>query len=118
MLRNRKSQKFLASLFTAVYLFVALFSQSFHDHGSGEVFKDFHFTKADKTFTNSSEVAHYADCLSCHILHEGKYITSQEFFFSAISIEDFHLEVFTNEKAFVKLSLFNFHLRGPPAIFI
>ena len=118
MLRNRESQKFLASLFAAVYLFVALFSQSFHDHGSGEVFKDFHFTKVDKTFSNSSELAHYADCLSCHILHEGKYAGSQEFSFSAISLEDSHLEIFTNEKAFVKLSLFNFHLRGPPALFI
>ena len=118
MLRNKKKQKFLASLFTAVYLFVALFSQSFHDHGSGEVFKDFHFTNAEKTFTKSTEVAHYADCLSCHILHEGKYITSQDFSFSAISIEDFHLEIFTDEKHFVKLSLFNFHLRGPPALII
>lgn len=118
MLRNRKSQKFLASLFTAVYLFVALFSQSFHDHGSGEVFKDFHFTKAEKTFTKSTEVAHYADCLSCHILHEGKYVNSQEFFFSAISGEDFHLEIFTEESTFSPLSLFNFHLRGPPALFI
>ena len=118
MLRNRKSQKFLASLFAAVYLFVALFSQSFHDHGSGEVFKDFHFTKADKTFTTSSEVAHYADCLSCHILHEGKYIGVQEFFFSAISIEEFQLEIFATEKSLVPLALFNFQRRGPPAFFI
>jgi hypothetical protein len=118
MLRNTKSQKFLASLFTAVYLFVALFSQNFHDHGSGEVFKDFHFTKVEKTFTNSSKAVHYADCLSCHILHEGKYINSQEFFFSAISVKDFHLEIFTFEKTFHPLALYNFHLRGPPAFFI
>lgn len=118
MLRNKKSQKFLASLFAAVYLFVALFSQSFHDHGSGEVFKDFHFTKSDKTFTTSSEVAHYADCLSCHILHEGKYITAQEFFFKAILVEEFQLEIGEAERIFKPLSLFNFQLRGPPAFFI
>ena len=118
MLRNKKSQKFLASLFTAVYLFVALFSQSFHDHGSGEVFKDFHFTKVEKTFTKSSTVVPYSDCLSCHILHEGKYITSQNFYFSAISIEDFQLEIFTAEKTFSPLALFNYQLRGPPVFFI
>ncbi|QOW08918.1 hypothetical protein Q73A0000_00430 [Kaistella flava (ex Peng et al. 2021)] len=118
MLRNRKSQKFLASLFTAVYLFVALFSQSFHDHGSGEVFKDFHFTKAEKTFTKTTDAAHYSDCLSCHILHEGKYVSVQDFFFSAISIEDFHLEIFSAERTFRPLALFNFQLRGPPSFFI
>ena len=118
MLRNRKSQKFLASLFAAVYLFVALFSQSFHDHGSGEVFKDFHFTKADKTFTNSSEAAHYADCLSCHILHEGKFVNAQEFSFSTIAIEDYQLKIITAEKSFKLLSLFNFQERGPPTFFI
>ena len=118
MLRKKKSQKFLASLFAGVYLFVALFSQSFHDHGSGEVFKDFHFTKADKTFTNSSEAAHYADCLSCHILHEGKFVNASEFFFSAISIEDYQLKIITAEKTFSLLSLFNFQVRGPPVFFI
>ena len=91
MLRNRNSQKFLATLFAAVYLFVALFSQNFHDHGSGEVFKHFHFTKVDKTFTTTSDIGHYSECLSCHILHEGKYETTQDFFFSAISIEQFQL---------------------------
>lgn len=118
MLRNKKSQKFLASLFTAVYLFVALFSQNFHDHGSGEVFKDFHFTKVEKTFTNSSQAVHYADCLSCHILHEGKYVNSQEFFFSAISIENFQIEIFTAEKSFSLFDLYTYQVRGPPVFFI
>ena len=118
MLRNRESQKFLASLFAAVYLFVALFSQSFHDHGSGEVFKDFHFTKVDKTFSNSSELAHYADCLSCHILHEGKFVNAKEFSFSAISSDDYHLIIIKAEKNFSLLSFSNFHVRGPPAFFI
>lgn len=118
MLRNKKGQKFLASLFTAVYIFVALFSQNFHNHGSGEIFKDFHFTKVEKTFTNSAQAVHYADCLSCHILHEGKYINSQEFFFSAISIEDFQLEIFSAKKSFNSLALYTYQVRGPPVFFI
>ena len=118
MLRDRNSQKFLATLFASVYLFVALFSQSFHDHGSGEVFKDFHFTKVEKTFTNSTTAGHYSECLSCHILHEGKYVTAHEFLFSAISIEQFNLEIFSVENSFVPVAHFNFHLRGPPPFFI
>ena len=118
MWRNRKHQKFLASLFTAVYLFVALFSQSFHDHGSGEHFKDFHFTKVENTFSDSSKDFHYTDCLSCHILHEGKYLTAQEFFFKAISIDEFQLEIVATTRNFDRYHLFNFQLRGPPALFI
>lgn len=118
MSRKRKSQKFLAPLFGALYLFVALFSQSFHDHGSGEVFKDFHFSKVEKTYTDSSTVTHYSDCLSCHILHEGKYIGFQEFFFSAISVEKFRSETFAAEKIFIPVAFFDFYLRGPPLFFI
>lgn len=118
MLRIKKNQNFLASLFASVYIFVALFSQSFHEHGSGEVFKDFHFTKADKTITSSSEVAHYADCLSCHVLHQGKYVTSPDFSFSFFATEDFQVEIFRTEKTFMPLALFNFAVRGPPLPFI
>ncbi len=118
MLRNKKNQKYLASLFSAIYLFVALFSQSFHDHGSGEAFKDYQSTKADRTFTDSGTVTHYADCLYCHIVHEGKYISSPEFFFDAISSEEFQLEFFTVENSFKSISLYNFHPRGPPLFFV
>lgn len=118
MLRNRNSQKSLASLFATVYVFVALFSQNFHEHGSGEMFKDFHFTKVEKTFTSSATVAHYSDCLSCHILHEGKYLGFQDFLFSAISVEEFQLPIFAAAETFVPITIFDCFLRGPPAIFI
>ena len=118
MFRNKDNPKFLATLFASVYLFVALFSQNFHEHGSGEVFKDFHFQKTEKTFTSSSEITNYADCLSCHILHEGKYVNLQEFLFSAISESYFKVEIFTAERITVSQTLYNFHVRGPPAFFI
>jgi hypothetical protein len=46
-LKNKNTRTSLATLFTGVYLFVVLFSQNFHNHGSGEVFKDFHFQKTE-----------------------------------------------------------------------
>lgn len=118
MLRNKKNHQFLATLFTAVYLFVALFSQNFHNHGSGEVFKGFHFIKVEKTFTEAPVAISFTDCLSCHILHEGKFIPSQGFVFSAISIYDFQLEIFTAERTFIPLTLFSSQSRGPPTLFI
>lgn len=118
MLPNNKSKQFMASLFATVYLFVALFSQSFHDHGSGEVFKDFHFTKSEKTFTNSSAVSNYTECLSCHVLHEGKYFSSNPFHFSTYSFLQVQSEIVTAQtKAYVE-SLTSYYLRGPPSNFI
>ncbi|WP_226065363.1 hypothetical protein [Kaistella polysaccharea] len=118
MLRNRTHQKFLATLFAGVYLFVALFSQNFHEHGSGEILKDFHFTKVDKTFSTSSKIVHYTDCLSCHFLHEAKYITAQAFFFKAIAAEELHLGNFSFEKIALHSAFYNYYLRGPPVFFI
>lgn len=118
MLRNKQNQKFLATLFASVYLFVALFSQNFHEHGSGEVFKDFHFQKTEKTFSTSSTIANYSDCLSCHILHDSKYVNLEEFFFSALSESYFLVEIFTDQQSVVQETIYGFHLRGPPTLFI
>ena len=41
-------------IFALLYLFVTLFSQNFHNHGSGEVFKDFNFKKSEKTYTKGN----------------------------------------------------------------
>ena len=54
MLKKREHHRILALLFAALYLFVALFSQNFHNHGSGEIYKDYHFKKAEKTFAFSA----------------------------------------------------------------
>lgn len=118
MLTNNKSKQLMASLFATVYLFVALFSQSFHDHGSGEVFKDFHFTKSEKTFTNSSAVSNYTECLSCHVLHEGKYVNPNSFHFSTYSFLQVHSEIVTTQREAYVESLTSFYLRGPPTNFI
>lgn len=118
MIRSRQIRKFLAAFFTAVYLFVALFSQHFHNHGSGEVFKDFHFKKTEKTFTQGDLISEFTDCLSCHILHDGKYLLPHDFSCGFKNFSEFKLQVFAYQQRFAKLEFFYFQLRGPPADFI
>lgn len=117
MLRKVESKKMIAMLFAIVYLFVALFSQNFHDHGSGEVLKDFHFSQKEKTF-KSSQVYNYSNCLSCHVLHDGKHLNFKPFEFSTYS---FHVNVdktFSPKSKSFASTITHFFLRGPPHYFI
>ncbi|MBU4539493.1 MAG: hypothetical protein L6264_07790 [Weeksellaceae bacterium] len=118
MLRNRTYRRFAAVLFTGVYLFVALFSQNFHNHGSGEVFKDFNFKKTEKTFSTGHLSINFTDCLSCHILHDGNSLLPEHFQFSALKNEDFRKQLFACEQRFATREFFDVQLRGPPVLFI
>ena len=118
MLRNPALQKLFSTIFTGVYLFVELFSQNFHDHGSGEVFKDFHFQKTEKTFTTSHLSPDLKDCLSCHFLHGGKTLVPDHFSFDFSKFLDFKEQFFAFQQRFSKLDIFYFQLRGPPSNFI
>ncbi|UJF30192.1 hypothetical protein L0B70_01990 [Kaistella sp. 97-N-M2] len=118
MLLGKKIRKILAAFFAGVYLFVALFSQNFHDHGSGEVFKDFHFKKSEKTYSTNHSAENYSDCLSCHILHAGSSLVPQDFQFSFVAIDDFQKQVFAYEQRFATCEQLFTQLRGPPVNFI
>ncbi|WP_447951208.1 hypothetical protein [Chryseobacterium koreense] len=108
----------LSTLFAGVYLFVALLSQNFHHHGSGEVFKDFHFQKTEKTFTTSHLSQDFTDCLSCHFLHGGKTLVPQNFSFEYSTFLDLKEGIFNDQQWISKFKLFYFQLRGPPSNFI
>ena len=114
MLREKHLQKFLSSLFGAVYLFVALFSQNFHNHDGGVLFKDFHFKKSEKTFTTNHASNNYADCLSCHLVHDGNAFLSENVFAIFKSAEYVQTSDFNySSGVFCSLS-FHFQKRGPP----
>lgn len=118
MFREKKVAKIFAPFFAGVYLFVVLFSQNFHHHGSGEVFKDFHFKKSEKTFTYNQQLENYSDCLSCHFLHSGNSLVPQVFDFICQNITDFTKQISALQHLLAKSDFFNLLLRGPPAIFI
>lgn len=118
MLRNENSRKFLATLFTGVYLFVALFSQLFHDHSSADVFREFHFQKAEKTFSQNKILNDFGDCLSCHIAHEGKYVLPKDFVFLPTSLDTTSTIDVVYATEVISQKIFHFQLRGPPENFI
>lgn len=118
MLRNKTYQRLAAVIFTAVYLFVALFSQNFHNHGSGEVFKEFNFKKTEKTYSLGHLSQEFTDCLSCHLLHDGHSLVPEDFQFKFVQPDDFQKEIFAYAQRFSKLENRYFQLRGPPSNFI
>ncbi len=107
-----------AVIFAALYLFVALFSQNFHNHGSGEVFKDFNFKKSEKTYSKGHFAQEFTDCLSCHLLHDGHSLLPEDFQWTFAQSDDFQKEISAYTQRFSKLEFFSFQLRGPPVNFI
>lgn len=118
MLRIKTYQRCAAVIFTAVYLFVALFAQNFHNHGSGEVFKDFNFKNTEKTYSTSHFSQEFTDCLSCHLLHYGNSLLPEDFQIVFNNLGDFQKEIFAYAQRFSKLEIYYSQLRGPPSIFI
>lgn len=118
MKSEQSYRKIFSSCCVVLYLFVALFSQNFHNHGSGLVFKDFNFKKSEKTFTESHLVQEFTDCLSCHFLHDGLTLIPDVFKINFNTSEDFRKEIFAYQQRFSVLEIFCFNLRGPPSDFI
>lgn len=118
MVREIEFKRIFATFFGGVYIFVALFSQNFHHHGSAEIFKDFHFKKSEKTFSTDTSVEVFSDCLSCHILHTGNFLVPQDFQLSFLQFGDFQKQIFSYQQRFAKREFFYLPLRGPPVNFI
>lgn len=119
MLKVKPLQKSFSMLLTALYLFVTLFSQNFHNHGSNLIFKDFHFKNSEaKKFSKADKITSFEDCLSCHIYTEGnallprqtEYLEKSEFYYS--------INYSFNSGNYNFSKLFNSFLRGPPSTFI
>src|SRR5690606_18312507 len=100
MLKKREHHKLLALLFAVVYLFVALFSQNFHNHGSGEVFKDFNFKKSEKTYSKGYFAQEFSDCLSCHLFHDAYTLIPEGFALSTKKFVEFRQQIFAYKQRF------------------
>lgn len=118
MKNQQLHRKIVAPFLLMAYLFVVLFSQNFHNHGSGEVFRDFHFKKSEKTISANDSVTEYSDCLSCHLMHDGKNLIPQEFGLKFVKDVFFEKRIFSYQPRFSNVQVFGFFLRGPPAFFI
>ena len=117
MFVNKQNRKILASVLAVVYIFVALFSQNFHQHDSGVLFKDFNFKKSEKSFSESSFAPEYNDCLSCHFLHDGNALILEKTTFQfAVTCHGEEL-IFDRQKTYFHPAVIYFNRRGPPSNF-
>lgn len=118
MLRNKTYRNFFSLLFMSIYLFVVLFSQNLHNHGSGAVFKDFHFKKTENIFSASSHTAEFTDCLSCHILHDGNSLIPESFSYGFKNFKYAEQPISEVQLQYHSQNTSVLFLRGPPENFI
>lgn len=117
MLRKRNNQKFLSTVLAVAYLFVALFSQNFHQHDSGTIFKDFNFKKSEKSYSENHHAAANSDCLSCHFLHDGHALVLEQANADFLSALYFSADFFSGQSENFSQNPVYFHRRGPPTNF-
>lgn len=107
-------RKCAAAVLLATYLFAALFTQNFHNHGSGLYFKDFHFVKSEKSFSKSGEFAGTLDCLVCHFAHDGHTLLPEKFSVNLSKNTVFIRQLFIYKQKFSTLAIAVLSVRGPP----
>lgn len=105
---NQKQRRIFSVLFLMGYIFVAFFAQQFHDH---EHHSD--FNKTEKAFTQAMD-NDASDCLACHLLYEGKHLSTEDFsldFIANIVASKVQIESVLQQIIRPKLSK---SLRAPP----
>lgn len=112
MFRRKENKKIFATLITALYLFVALFSQNFHDHAVNSILESNDTVAVQKNHTQLQ--ADPSNCLSCHFLYTGNSFIPQEFSFEFSNIEINDVEFGIFEQSFIKIPTQVLFLRGPP----
>lgn len=111
-------KRILAALLVSVYVFVAFFAVHMHRHKSGLEFRAFKFQKAQDSVSDAHTPLEYADCLACHLLHDGSNLVPQEFQYTFYSIEAF--QELSRQAVYIipTRSSAVITLRGPPSVFI
>jgi len=74
MFCKKSSKELFSAFFLALYFFVVLFSQSFHNHSGFSFSAD--PVKKEYHSVASSDLS---NCLSCHFLHTGNSLVPQDF---------------------------------------
>lgn len=118
MIIEKHLKRYIAVFFAAFYLFVALFSENFHEHGSGVFFKQLNIKKTEKSISTSDVSVDFDHCLSCHFLHEGKIFPDANYNLKFQFVENFFHKIYGKSFSFFQTERFHFNLRGPPQTFI
>ena len=115
-MKIKNIKKELALLLSCLYLFVALFSQTFHKHleiSLGDSVKEM-FSKNQDAKIGSDKTS----CLSCHFLHTHFSDVPEDFSFKFLSTLIYEREISAYESRFAEVVPTTFYLRGPPSIII
>lgn len=105
---NQKQRRIFSVLFLIGYIFVAFFAQQFHHHQHHS-----DFNKTEKAFTQAMD-NDTSDCLACHLLYEGKHLSTE--YFSLNFITDIVVSKIQIESIFQCITCPKFckSLRAPP----
>ena len=114
MFRRKETKQIFATLITALYLFVALFSQNFHDHEKIVNFSTSDSSSVEKNTSHSQLQADSGNCLSCHFLYTGNSFIPQEFSFEFHRIKFVAEKICTFDAPIVTIATRVLYLRGPP----
>ncbi|MCU7618028.1 hypothetical protein NZ698_12530 [Chryseobacterium sp. PBS4-4] len=111
--RNLKS--FVSKLLFGIYFF-ALFSSSFHNHESSDVFIGFNLKKTENNISKSEAKEKAGDCLACHFLATGNTLVPEEFNFIFENYTQEVKQIITLQERIWSQTKYTFQLRGPPTI--
>lgn len=112
---SRQLKSFISKLLFGIY-FIALFSQSFHQHDSLDYFKSFNLKKAENTISKNVVIEKAGDCLACHFLVTGHTLVPEEFGFTFQHHTSETKQIIAIQEKVWSQTKFTFQLRGPPAI--
>ncbi|WP_292008565.1 hypothetical protein [Chryseobacterium sp.] len=113
--KDKQFRSYVSKLLFGIY-FIALFSQSFHNHDAVDYFKSYNLKKADHSASKSLNTEKAGDCLACHFLATGNFIVPEEFHFSFDNYEHEIEQTIAIQERIWSQTKFTFQLRGPPAI--
>lgn len=113
--KKNQLKSIISKLFLGIY-FLALFSQTFHDHNSGHIFQHFNLKKSENTISKDTTIEKSGDCLACHFLATGNAELPTNFDFSFVSYSQKVKLVISVQEKIWEQTKYTFQLRGPPSI--
>lgn len=105
-----KQRQILSILFLMGYIFVAFFAHQFHNHE--------HHSDSNSVEKSFIEGTHddVSDCLACHIVHQGKHLSTQDFSLNFIvNIEYSKIQIENIFSKYIR-PIDSGCLRGPPVL--
>lgn len=111
--RNLKS--FIYRLLFGIY-FIALFSQTFHEHDFSDSLKGLNLKKSENSISKSDAQEEKGDCLACHFMATANTLVPEEFTFAIEDHTQTTEQTIAVQERIWSQTKFTFQLRGPPTI--